>query len=920
MRKLLISLIFLSVSLLSFSQKLAVYFPYYRSSQQVDAIQYDKVTDVIYAFAKPTASGGSEILGPAIFDALRIKCDQNSVPFHLAMGGYGLSDNFRVIAADANLRNTFAQHCASLCTQYGLAGIDIDWEFPSPSEVDNVNLMLEALQSALAAISTPQNPIALSVTVGGEQGHANYFKAGFSDYVDYVSIMAYDAPVGTWGHHSSMDFMKSAINVWEGMGVPTSKMLVGVPFYGRCAGEASYADISVSNPATAFMSDTYNGYCYNGKPTLIAKTDTAMNMGCAGMMVWEVSHDRSDQYSLLSVMDGALEKFDCAIPELLMDEVYTNCNTASTTFMSNAPESSGRVFNWYANGNLLYSGSENSYTTNAVGNFELIVEEDGCLKTVSFIVNQTMDLSALPPSIILCNPGIDTIFSPYIFNEGYKTLWEYNGNLVAENVDFLEVLQAGVYKLSVMSSICPMVEKNIQVTHSGLLVGSQTNCEGKVLELFAGAGDIDLQWFYGKNDNQAFFQGDTLYHVLSESDTLYYEEKSTLESHKFTEIESGFNQNSSFYGTKFSVWSSAHLSSFELSTIAGGTVGVSVLNENLATVFSTSITAVNGKNVVSVDWDFTEGTYFLICSEAPAGQLKLFSTYSASEIVKGNVTLHSGVYNSFSAPAYDGKSEYFGFFREITFESGSNPACGRKAVVLTAEECNNCVQGDFSLNNILFTYGDPAVKVKPNYQGVNDLYFYSHGGVVSFTNDFARPLKVGSASYFVAEICDGDTIQIVSAQILVQKANLTIISVNDTIRHNDALPANITIKYSGFKSGDNENDLLQLPQFVQTTDGTVVGEFDYIKTQDAKAGNYNLAYDIGKLVVTSTVGINKTLANSNYLLHTSNGKKLRINKASYIIAYATNGKMLWQKSFEKGEYFVDNEVFVLVDSKGEILK
>ena len=210
---------------------------------------------LFYAFAKPTASGGSEILGPNIFEALRLKCAQNSVPFHLAMGGYGLSDNFRVIAADENLRNTFAQHCAALCTQYGLAGIDIDWEFPSPSEVDNVNLLLEALQTALGAISTPQNRIALSVTVGGEQGHANYFKSGFSDYVDYVSIMAYDAPVGTWGHHSSMAFMQNSISVWEGMGVPNSKMLVGVPFYGRCAGESSYADISASNPSTAFISD-----------------------------------------------------------------------------------------------------------------------------------------------------------------------------------------------------------------------------------------------------------------------------------------------------------------------------------------------------------------------------------------------------------------------------------------------------------------------------------------------------------------------------------------------------------------------------------------------------------------------------------------------------------------------------------------
>ncbi len=920
MRLFLLTLLFTFSTIAVNAQKLAVYFPYYRSVQQVDAIQYDKVTDVIYAFAKPTASGSSELLAPEIFDALRLKCSQNSVPFHLGMGGYGLSDNFRVIAADANLRSTFAQHCAALCTQYNLAGIDIDWEFPSPSEVDNVNLLLEAIKNELESISTPQNHIELSVAVGGEQGHTNYFKAGFSDYVDYVSIMAYDAPIGTWGHHSSMAFMINAIDVWKAMGVPVSKMLVGVPFYGRCAGEASYADISASNPATAFVSDNFNGYCYNGKPTLSAKTDTVMTKGCAGMMVWEVSHDRSDQYSLLSVIDETLSKYECPVPALIMDSIYRYCDSFSATLISNASEATGRVFSWYANGNLLYSGPENEYTTSETGQFELKVEESECTKTVLFEVVRSMDLSDVPSTIILCNPGIDTVFSPYLIENGFKTIWEFNNETTSINTDFQEVLQPGAYKLTVFSTYCPSIEKYIQVSNAGPQVTARTVCEGNIELLYSESENLELVWYFDKNDQQSFFEGDTLTYVAVESDTLYYEEKSTFESLVFSEIESGFNQNATFYGTKFSITNTAHLSSFDVVTIANGLAEFTILNQNLDTVHSTSTNVVNGLNTILVDWNLTTGTYYLVCTESPAGQLKLFSTYSASDIVVGNVTLHSGVYNSFAVPAYSGKSEYFGFFNEITFESGSQIQCERKAVVITAEECITCIPGEFSLNNLLMTYGDPAVKVKPNYQGVNDLYFYTNEAIVSFTNDFAKPLSIGSTTYYVAEICNGDTIQIVSAQILVQKANLSITAVNDTIEQNGNLPQSIVINYSGFKNGDTKNDLIQLPEFIQSTDGKVVGRFEYTKTQDAISNYYNLAYSIGGLLVTSTVGLDGTKSEQNQLHRTSNGNRLSIITPTRLTAYSVNGKWLWNKYFEIGTYTIPLEVYFMVDSKNSVLR
>lgn len=395
--KILISVLFSVFCYSTFAQKLAVYFPYYRSVQQVNSVQLDKLSDVIYAFSEPRADGLSNILEPNIFEAIRDRCAANGVPFHLAMGGFGLSSNFSTIAADAALREKFAKHCATLCTSNGLAGIDIDWEFPSPNEVENVNLLLEAIDNELQAVSTASVNYELSVTVGGEVGHADYFKKGFAQYVDFVSIMAYDAPTAKWGSHSSMAFMLSAINVWKNMDVPTSKMLVGVPFYGRCNGIASYADISASNPVMAYNSDNFGGYCYNGKPTLVTKTDSIMMMGCAGMMVWEISHDRNDAYSLLNVLDSSLEKYSCSIPEIEMAKTYSMCISSNLSVFSNVMADNSRLFNWLKDGvSVFQSTTSNTFTVTEPGNYQLQISNNNCLKTFDFVVSNTISLIMFP--------------------------------------------------------------------------------------------------------------------------------------------------------------------------------------------------------------------------------------------------------------------------------------------------------------------------------------------------------------------------------------------------------------------------------------------------------------------------------------------------------------------------------------------
>ena len=54
--------------------------------------------------------------------------------------------------------------------------------------------------------------------------------------------------------------------------------------------------------------DYHKGSFYNGMLTIEAKTKLAMERGCAGVMVWEISHDTKDETSLFKTIQRVKEE------------------------------------------------------------------------------------------------------------------------------------------------------------------------------------------------------------------------------------------------------------------------------------------------------------------------------------------------------------------------------------------------------------------------------------------------------------------------------------------------------------------------------------------------------------------------------------------------------------------------------------
>jgi hypothetical protein len=135
----------------------------------------------------------------------------------------------------------------------------------------------------------------------------------------------------------------------------------------------------------------------------------------------------------------------------------------------------------------------------------------------------------------------------------------------------------------------------------------------------------------------------------------------------------------------------------------------------------------------------------------------------------------------------------------------------------------------------------------------------------------------------------------VTKKLMVNKADLTITAVDKPWLKGTPMP-DLTVTYSGFKNGDDENDLSPQPQITTTaTPSSPVGPHD-IKVEGAGSPNYNFIYNWGKLTVidnklTQTITFtpldNKNYGDADYNPHATASSKLTVKYISSNTAVAT---------------------------------
>ena len=234
----------------------------------------------------------------------------------LSIGGWG-SGNFSEMAADADNRLAFAADCKRVIDEFGLDGIDIDWEFPtssmanissSPDDTRNYNLMMRDIRHAIG-----NNKLLTLATVCS----ADYIDfEGIMPYIDFINIMAYDmnnppkhnAPLYQSSKFPGWFNCDMAVKAHLAKGVPASKLVLGIPCYGHGTDiydhSTDFKNVKVPSGYTNCWDDeakvpyvtNKNGdfvLSYDNARSVSLKCDYILEYGLLGAMFWDDAGDDS---------------------------------------------------------------------------------------------------------------------------------------------------------------------------------------------------------------------------------------------------------------------------------------------------------------------------------------------------------------------------------------------------------------------------------------------------------------------------------------------------------------------------------------------------------------------------------------------------------------------------------------------------
>ncbi|WP_375760875.1 RICIN domain-containing protein [Corallococcus exercitus] len=262
----------------------------------VNTVQYSKLSHINYAFALPTASGGLTGVssGDARLRSLVTLAHAQGVKVLIAVGGWndGNDSGFEQMAANASARTAFVNNVVNFVNAAGLDGVDIDWEYPDPgTSGNNYALLMNQLGTAMHSRG---KLLTAAVVANGYTGGG--VPASVFNDVDFLNIMAYDGGQP----HSTYDLAVQSLNYWKGRGLPASKAVLGVPFYGRSPSSyVGYSELVARDPQAPYKDNVGDVY-YNGIATIQAKTQLGKQNG--GVMIWELSQDTSGSTSLLNAI------------------------------------------------------------------------------------------------------------------------------------------------------------------------------------------------------------------------------------------------------------------------------------------------------------------------------------------------------------------------------------------------------------------------------------------------------------------------------------------------------------------------------------------------------------------------------------------------------------------------------------------
>ncbi|ENN70443.1 hypothetical protein YQE_12947, partial [Dendroctonus ponderosae] len=252
-------------------------------------------THIIYAFASLDPVNHHVVSNDEEYDIVQggykavvaLKRFNRNLKVLLSIGGPRdeASHRFSNMISAANGRRDFIRSAFSLVKEFHFDGVEIHWEYPANEELggrasdkENFQFLIEELSEVfkqsglLVAVAAPASRFRI------EDG---FYPSKLNDFVDFVNVQTYDFhrdrdPVVD--HHASLNarptdeglniFLNAdyAINFWIKNGLSSTKIILGVPFFGRTFTLQYINDTQVGAP---IKGPGHQGF-YTQKPGFLA--------------------------------------------------------------------------------------------------------------------------------------------------------------------------------------------------------------------------------------------------------------------------------------------------------------------------------------------------------------------------------------------------------------------------------------------------------------------------------------------------------------------------------------------------------------------------------------------------------------------------------------------------------------------------
>ena len=123
------------------------YRSWFRNDYPTEQINFANLTHINHAFAWPEADGGISMYDNFVYPRLIDLTHQARKKILVALGGWGQSNGFSPMAANASTRANFIQNITDFCVGHGYDGVDLDWEFPgNVTDRNNLTLLVYGLR------------------------------------------------------------------------------------------------------------------------------------------------------------------------------------------------------------------------------------------------------------------------------------------------------------------------------------------------------------------------------------------------------------------------------------------------------------------------------------------------------------------------------------------------------------------------------------------------------------------------------------------------------------------------------------------------------------------------------------------------------------------------------------------------------